>query len=205
MFSATLHSPEITATADKICKFPTWVDLKGKESVPEVGYLSLLHSFIFCLILSCKLMSDQQSRLCIMQSYGPILKKMTLGFAQLSVPKRMVFMHGVRVYPKSSSFTETFLSDRAPTSKTLSEDVQYSQAIKLLKVTQHYGNWPACSCAFLQPLLVAKLIDAHKMDQALIFVRTRVDADNLQSFLNDLGGAEKGKKCTLHWKGVLVT
>lgn len=37
MFSATLHSPEITSTSEKICKFPTWVDLKGKESVPEVN------------------------------------------------------------------------------------------------------------------------------------------------------------------------
>jgi len=28
MFSATLHSPEIKELADKICKYPTWVDLK---------------------------------------------------------------------------------------------------------------------------------------------------------------------------------
>jgi hypothetical protein len=29
MFSATLHSPEIKELAEKITKFPTWVDLKG--------------------------------------------------------------------------------------------------------------------------------------------------------------------------------
>jgi len=34
-FSATLHSPEITALAELICTRPTWVDLKGKDSVPE--------------------------------------------------------------------------------------------------------------------------------------------------------------------------
>ena len=34
-FSATLHSPEITELAEKICDKPTWVDLKGKDSVPE--------------------------------------------------------------------------------------------------------------------------------------------------------------------------
>lgn len=28
-FSATLHTPEITQLADKICDKPTWVDLKG--------------------------------------------------------------------------------------------------------------------------------------------------------------------------------
>jgi ATP-dependent RNA helicase DDX1 len=34
-FSATLHSPEISALAAKMCVRPTWVDLKGKDSVPE--------------------------------------------------------------------------------------------------------------------------------------------------------------------------
>lgn len=34
-FSATLHSPEITDLAGKICINPTWVDLKGVDSVPE--------------------------------------------------------------------------------------------------------------------------------------------------------------------------
>jgi ATP-dependent RNA helicase DDX1 len=34
-FSATLHSPEISSLAAKMCVRPTWVDLKGKDSVPE--------------------------------------------------------------------------------------------------------------------------------------------------------------------------
>jgi len=34
-FSATLHSPQILDLASKICFNPTWVDLKGKDSVPE--------------------------------------------------------------------------------------------------------------------------------------------------------------------------
>lgn len=34
-FSATLHSPQIKELAEKICVNPTWVDLKGFESVPE--------------------------------------------------------------------------------------------------------------------------------------------------------------------------
>lgn len=33
--SATLHSAEIAAISNKICKNPTWVDLKGKDSIPE--------------------------------------------------------------------------------------------------------------------------------------------------------------------------
>lgn len=45
MFSATLHSPEVKELGEKLCKFPTWVDLKGKDSVPDV---SLLLSLLTC-------------------------------------------------------------------------------------------------------------------------------------------------------------
>jgi len=38
MFSATLHSLEIRSLAEKICQHPIWVDLKGKDSVPETVY-----------------------------------------------------------------------------------------------------------------------------------------------------------------------
>lgn len=34
-FSATLHSPEIAKLADTICDRPTWVDLKGRDTVPQ--------------------------------------------------------------------------------------------------------------------------------------------------------------------------
>lgn len=35
LFSATLHSPEVTELAQQICQNPILVDLKGKDSVPE--------------------------------------------------------------------------------------------------------------------------------------------------------------------------
>ncbi|CAN0441018.1 unnamed protein product [Ascophyllum nodosum] len=34
-FSATLHSPEIARLSESICDHPTWVDLKGRDSVPD--------------------------------------------------------------------------------------------------------------------------------------------------------------------------
>lgn len=37
LFSATLHSPEVRALADKICQNPIIIDLKGKDAVPETG------------------------------------------------------------------------------------------------------------------------------------------------------------------------
>lgn len=45
MFSATLHSGEIRSFAETVCKFPTWIDQKGKDSVPTVSSLSLSSKF----------------------------------------------------------------------------------------------------------------------------------------------------------------
>jgi ATP-dependent RNA helicase DDX1 len=42
LFSATLHSPEIRNLSDKIQRFPTWVDLKGKEAVPDTVHHTLI-------------------------------------------------------------------------------------------------------------------------------------------------------------------
>jgi len=42
----------------------------------------------------------------------------------------------------------------------------------------------------LKPRLVQRIIDTHKMDQALIFCRTNFDCDNLERFLNNLGGGK---------------
>ena len=36
MFSATLHSDKVRALSEKVCCFPTWVDLKGADFIPYV-------------------------------------------------------------------------------------------------------------------------------------------------------------------------
>ncbi|CAB4029365.1 ATP-dependent RNA helicase DDX1, partial [Paramuricea clavata] len=41
--SATLHSIEVKKLADKIMNFPTWVDLKGHDSVPETVHHVIVH------------------------------------------------------------------------------------------------------------------------------------------------------------------
>lgn len=48
------------------------------------------------------------------------------------------------------------------------------------------------SIKLLKPQLLVKIITAHKMDQAIIFVRTKVDCDNLEEFLNSMGGGKRG-------------
>lgn len=42
MFSATLHSDKVRALSEKICRFPTWVDLKGADFIPPV-FIYLIH------------------------------------------------------------------------------------------------------------------------------------------------------------------
>eukprot|EP00878_Enallax_costatus_P008705 GHUV01009099.1.p1 GENE.GHUV01009099.1~~GHUV01009099.1.p1 ORF type:complete len:403 (+),score=110.41 GHUV01009099.1:2406-3614(+) len=42
----------------------------------------------------------------------------------------------------------------------------------------------------LKPRLLQRIIDAHHMDQCLIFCRTNFDCDNLEKFLNQLGGGQ---------------
>lgn len=42
LFSATLHSPAIRNLSEKIQRFPTWIDLKGKEAIPETVHHTLV-------------------------------------------------------------------------------------------------------------------------------------------------------------------
>jgi len=41
--SATLHSFEVKKMAEKLMHFPTWIDLKGQDSVPETVHHVVLH------------------------------------------------------------------------------------------------------------------------------------------------------------------
>ena len=41
-FSATLHSSEIQALGQRLCHHPTWVDLKGRDSVPDTVHHALV-------------------------------------------------------------------------------------------------------------------------------------------------------------------
>ena len=43
LFSATLHTPEVRALAERITTHPTLVDLKGKEHVPETVHHVVVH------------------------------------------------------------------------------------------------------------------------------------------------------------------
>ncbi|XP_069191161.1 ATP-dependent RNA helicase Ddx1-like [Procambarus clarkii] len=122
--SATLHSFEVKRMAERLMHFPTWVDLKGEDAVPET-----VHHVV--VTIDPRTDSSWSNLHRHLQTDGVHVKD------------------GVR--PGNN------------TPETLSE------AVKLLK-----GEY------------CIKAIDTHKMDQALIFCRTKLDCDNLERYFNQI-------------------
>lgn len=127
--SATLHSIEVKKLAEKIMHFPTWIDLKGRDSVPETVHHVVVH----------------------------VNPSRDLSWQKL---KRKVKTDGIHKKDKlnPSHLTEEMLSE----------------ATKILKAEY-----------------LVKAIKEHKMDQAIIFCRTKLDCDNIEEYLINLGGGNK--------------
>lgn len=125
--SATLHSREIHGLAGAICTRPTWVDLKGKDAVPDTV------DHVFVRIDPSKPLSFSNEK-----------------------TKRQVSTDGVHKRDKGSA------------------QGRPSETVKVNKV-----------------LMVKQIIDTFDMTQALIFVRTQLDADNLESFFVKVGGGRR--------------
>jgi len=134
LFSATLHSPEIKELANVLCQNPVWVDLKGRDFVPEtVDHV-------------CVVVDPREDR------------------------------SWLQAAPRT--YTDNAHKHDDPPGPNSSSREAWSEAVKRLK-----------------PRVLQRLIDQHNMQQCLIFCRTNFDCDNLEKFLNELGGgrAFKGK------------
>lgn len=129
--SATLHSFEVKKLAERLMHFPTWVDLKGEDSVPETVH------HVVCIV-------DPR--------------------------KDTSWMNLSRHIVTDAVHERDNVRPGATTPETLSE------AVKLLK-----GEY------------VVRAIQQQNMDQGIIFCRTKVDCDNLESYLNQIGAANRNK------------
>ncbi|KAG8524782.1 ATP-dependent RNA helicase DDX1, partial [Galemys pyrenaicus] len=125
--SATLHSFDVKKLSEKIMHFPTWVDLKGEDSVPDT-----VHHVV------------------------------------------------VPVNPKTDRLWERLGKNHIRTDEVHAKDntrpganssEMWSEAIKILK-----GEY------------AVRAIKEHKMDQAIIFCRTKIDCDNLEQYFMQQGG-----------------
>ena len=132
MFSATLHSESIKDIAKVICQNPIWVDLKGRDAVPET-----VHHVQYQV-------DPTEDRSWLQKS-----------------PK--VYTDQVHACDKDCA---------ALSANSKGKDCM-SEAVKLLK-----------------PRVLQRIIDAFQMDQCLIFCRTNFDCDQLERFLNELGGGQ---------------
>lgn len=138
LFSATLHSPEIKKLSEKIQAYPTWVDLKGKEAVPETVHHTLV-----------RVDADSDSSV------------LADSFAGIEWPLDEVH---IREREKKDK------NDNGDAEMVDAADIR-SEMIKKLKL-----------------VALKRVIDANKMNQAMIFVRTKLDADNAESFLLQCSG-----------------
>ncbi|XP_006006210.1 ATP-dependent RNA helicase DDX1 [Latimeria chalumnae] len=125
--SATLHSFDVKKLSEKIMHFPTWVDLKGEDSVPETVH-------------------------------------------HVAVP----------VNPKKDKLWERLSKNHIRTDEVHARDntrpgsnsaETWSEAVKVLK-----GEY------------IIRAIKEHKMDQAIIFCRTKLDCDNMEQYFIQQGG-----------------
>ncbi|XP_015247722.1 PREDICTED: ATP-dependent RNA helicase DDX1 [Cyprinodon variegatus] len=130
--SATLHSFDVKKLSERIMHFPTWVDLKGEDSVPET-----VHHVV------------------------------------------------VPVNPKADRLWERLGKNHIQTDEVHAKDntrpgantpEMWSEAIKMLK-----GEY------------AVRAIKEHKMDQAIIFCRTKIDCDNMEQYFIQQGGGPDSK------------
>lgn len=129
--SATLHNFNVKKLATKIMSFPTWVDLKGEDAVPETVH--------HCVAM--------------------VNPKKDLSWVSLYQQRKGVLTDDVHKH------------DRIQPNTTEESD---SEGIKKLK-----GEY------------VMRIIKKHKMEQAIIFCRTKLDCDNLERLFSLNGGGPR--------------
>ncbi|XP_044735811.1 ATP-dependent RNA helicase Ddx1 isoform X2 [Chrysoperla carnea] len=131
--SATLHDFEVKKLAERLMHFPTWVDLKGEDAVPETVH------HVVCMV-------DPQT---------------DVSWKNL---RRHIQTDGVH--------SQDDVRPGNNTAETLSE------AVKMLK-----GEY------------CVRAIEKHRMEKAIIFCRTKVDCDNLERYLKQIGGNKYSCVC----------
>lgn len=138
--SATLHNFQVKKLANDLMYFPTWIDLKGEDTVPDTVHHVVLR----------------------------IDPKKDKVYAQLN---GLFETDGVHA---NDIVEEALFSKQRPVRRE-----ELSEAIKMMK--------------FYYTL---KAIETLKMDQGIIFCRTKLDCDNLSRFMIDMDEQAHSDKYT---------
>lgn len=141
-FSATLHTPEVVEMINEITTRPIWVDLKGKDAVPETVH----HVAYYVDPMAEWPWKDNE----------------------------------IAVRAKPQHALEKPVTDQVHEKPTMSSiDRNFPDALKMSDRIKQ-----------VKPMLAVKIADLYKMNQCLIFCRTNVDCNNLEDYLNRLGGTK---------------
>eukprot|EP01038_Epipyxis_sp_PR26KG_P013075 gene13075-17527_t len=130
-FSATLHSLQIRDLASKICMNPTWVDLKGFESVPDT-----VHHVVYRINPSSDIHHVTNAKIQSITDGVHLSSELTVG----------------------------------ADGRKMNQSSQLTKEIK--------------------QQIIIKIIDKFKMDKCLIFCRTNLDCQNLETFFNSCSGSK---------------
>eukprot|EP00928_Gymnodinium_smaydae_P004896 TRINITY_DN11678_c0_g6_i1.p1 TRINITY_DN11678_c0_g6~~TRINITY_DN11678_c0_g6_i1.p1 ORF type:complete len:830 (+),score=156.64 TRINITY_DN11678_c0_g6_i1:114-2492(+) len=141
-FSATLHTEEVKQLIESLTVRPVWVDLKGKDSVPET-----VHHVVYQI--------DPEREL----AWNP---EETAVHAKNS--EEQPVLDGVHDKPSLSAL-----------------DAQHPEALRMSENVKR-----------MKPKVLLRIADAFKMTQCLVFCRTNVDCNNLESYFRRLGGERGG-------------
>ncbi|KAJ6632710.1 ATP-dependent RNA helicase Ddx1 [Pseudolycoriella hygida] len=131
--SATLHSFDVKKMAEKLMHFPTWVDLKGEDAVPET-----VHHVV-----------------------------------SLVDPQKDLSWHNMKRHIQTDGVHN---NDNVRPGVNTAET--FSEAVKMLKAEY-----------------LIRAIDEHQMDRAILFCRTKLDCDNLENYLKQVGGQKYSCVC----------
>ena len=149
--------------AAQVCAHPIWVDLKGKDALPETVHHTLVRV-------------DPNEDATWLQSTPEVW---TDNVHLLQAKQKAANQKGNskgKGGPSASPSPDTSSATSPvwPGPNDVGSKDAMSEAVKRLK-----------------PRVLLRIIDAHAMEQCLIFCRTNFDCDLLERFLNNAGGGKK--------------
>jgi superfamily II DNA/RNA helicase len=218
-FSATLHSKEITDLSTDLCVHPSWVDLKGKDSIPEFVHHVVIQvdPTRFPSVWTRKLKIPAGKLQLGADAAGgagaaqPAEAKRARSELHSRDKKRQKGGAGADntinndeeeddgaadPNDKSSLGRALYLQKQAlqasPTGDSMDLPV-YTDGVHLcdpIDLSSMSREALSEGLKRLKLTLLVSLIEALKPEQAMIFCRTNVDCDNLEAFLTHYGGGQ---------------
>ncbi|KAK7811904.1 hypothetical protein U0070_001957 [Myodes glareolus] len=188
--SATLHSFDVKKLSEKIMHFPTWVDLKGEDSVPDT---------VHHVVVPVNPKTDK------------LWERLGKNHIRVSAVQWTLVCFFDKIFVKKITYVKFQTDDvhakdntrpgaNSPAGETREHlETGWASAESFILtfccLFCYYGNQEMWSEAIkiLKGEYAVRAIKEHKMDQAIIFCRTKIDCDNLEQYFMQQGGGPDKK------------